>query len=161
MSQAGVLSIKTGPSGTDVVSVTGNDSVPVYADASGNINIIGLGGFTFTGNPGTHTLDLNPSGEVANYTNVVAAESPYTVLPTDYYISVDCSGGPVNLVFPSATVLFRLFIIKDRLGDSATNHITFTTTPSTIPFDNENTYTLETNFGATELLFNGTAYEVF
>ena len=54
------------------------------------------------------------------------AASPYTILLTDYYLGVDCSGGAVELDLPVAATAGagRVYIIKDESGDSAANTIT-------------------------------------
>lgn len=97
-----------------------------------------------------------------NYTNVTNAMSPYTVLADDYYISVDCSGGAVQLNFPNAPTFKRLWIIKDRTGNAATNNITLTTPGGTVTFDGLTTYTMNSNYQAIQLLANATpTYEVY
>lgn len=97
-----------------------------------------------------------------NYTNVTAAMSPYTVLATDYYLSVDCSAGAVQLNFPNAPTFKQLWIIKDRTGNAALNNITLTTPGGVVTFDGLVTYTLNSNFQAINLLANATpTYEVY
>ncbi len=49
-----------------VDSLTGNAGGPVGPDAGGNVNILGAGGITVTGNPGTNTLTITDGGLSAN-----------------------------------------------------------------------------------------------
>lgn len=97
-----------------------------------------------------------------NYTNVNHAASPYTVLSTDYYISVDTSGGVVTLNFPNAPTAKQLWIVKDRTGSSATSNITITTPGGTVTFDGLTSYIMNSNYQAINLLANTTpTYEVY
>jgi hypothetical protein len=97
-----------------------------------------------------------------NYTNVNHAASPYTVLSTDYYLSVDCSAGTVQLNFPNAPTFKQLWIVKDRTGSAATNNITLTTPGGTVTFDGLTTYTMNSNYQAVQLLANATpTYEIY
>lgn len=125
----------------------------------GNITSVG-GTIAVTNNSGN--INLETSGMLFAYTNVTSAMSPYTVLTTDYYISVNSSGGAVTLNFPNAPVANRTWVIKDRTGNAATNTITLTTPGGAVTFDGSTTYTIVSNFGAINLLANATpTYEVF
>ena len=97
-----------------------------------------------TGGGGTSPPSLTP-------TAVNAAMSPYAVLPTDYLILVDCSGGAVVLTMGLAALRSnRAVTIKDDSGDSAANNITINATaPDTI--DEAASYVLATNFDAITL----------
>src|SRR6185369_10562900 len=64
MSQAGRYINNSGPAGF-VQTLTGNVGGPV-PPSLGNINIIGSGDITVTGNPGTNTLTISDSGAVPN-----------------------------------------------------------------------------------------------
>jgi len=105
------------------------------------------------------TLDVN--GNIFHYTNVTHAMSPYQVQSSDYYISVDCSGGIVTLNFPNSTVTNRTWIIKDRTGNASANNISITTLGGVVTIDGQTTYKITSNFGAINLLFNATSYEVY
>lgn len=67
-------------------------------------------------NSADFTVDANGFvsllASVFNYTNVTHAMSPYTVLTTDYYISVDCSAGVVSLLFPNAPTFKQIWVVK-------------------------------------------------
>jgi hypothetical protein len=65
------------------------------------------------------------TGLVIPVTAVNNAASPYTVLGTDYFLSVDTSGGAVTVTLPAATALAgRTFVIRDMGGNAAVNNIT-------------------------------------
>ena len=95
------------------------------------------------------------------YTQINHASSPYTVLSTDNYISADPTAGTISILLPNAPTTFRKFIIKDRTGTASTNNISVTTVGGAVTIDGQTTYTIAGNFGAIELLFNGTSYEVY
>jgi hypothetical protein len=57
-------------------------------------------------------------------TAVTFAQSPYTVLPTDYLLEVDTTGGAVNIqTAASASRANKPFTVKDIAGNSAVNAI--------------------------------------
>lgn len=145
MSQAGMISVSSG--GGAVTSVTGISPILVNG---------------MSGVPETGAVTITFSGGASNYTNVTFADSPYTVVPTDYYISVDCSGGPVTLNFPDAPTFKQEWVVKDRTGSSGTNNITITTPGGTVTFDGSTTYLLDDMYEAAQLIANATpTYEIF
>lgn len=156
MSQAGRYISNTGPGGF-VQTLTGNTGGAV-PPTGGNINVVGTGGVTVAGNPGTSTLTISFLN-VLTYTNVNT--SPYVVLTTDQYLSVDCSGGPITVELPNAPVTGRVFIIKDRTGNAATNNITVTSVGGVLNIDGATTFVMNTAYESIEVIFNGTNYEVF
>ena len=95
------------------------------------------------------------------YTNVTHAMSPYTVLSTDYFISVDCTGGAVIINLPDAPTQNQQFIIKDRLGDSATNNVTVKSLSGVTTIDTESNYVFVDNFESLECLYHTGNYEIF
>src|SRR4051812_9000165 len=57
-------------------------------------------------------------------TSVNFAMSPYTILPADYLIEVDTSGGQVQLqTAASASRVNKPFTVKDITGNASTNPI--------------------------------------
>lgn len=132
------------------------------AAASSDINNAGLASF----NDSDFSVDSNgyvsALATVYNYTNVTHADSPYTVLVSDNYISVDCSGGTVTLNFPNAPVFKQRWTIKDRTGSASTNNITITTPGGSVTIDGLTSYVMKGNFDAVNLLANATpTYEVW
>lgn len=97
----------------------------------------------------------------SKYTNVTNAMSPYTVTATDYYISVDASGGTVTINLPDAPTANRQFIIKDRLGFAATNTITIKSLTGASTIDGQSTYNFTDNYESLECLYHSSNYEGF
>ncbi len=95
------------------------------------------------------------------YTNVNFAASPYTVLTTDNYISVDSSGGAVVLRFPNAPTTYKKWYVKDRTGNASGNNISVTTVGGSVTIDGSTTYSLASNYSSIQLVFNATSYEVY
>lgn len=89
------------------------------------------------------------------------AASPYTAIATDYYIGVDTSGGTVTIRLPNAPITNRTFVIKDSTGHAAASNISVTTPGGSVTFDGQTTYTMNANYQAINVRFNGTNYEVF
>jgi hypothetical protein len=117
-------------------------------------------GITITN--GNNSITIAATGSAFAYTNVNHAASPYTVLTTDEYISVDCSAGTVTLNFPNSPTAKQIWIVKDRTGSASTNNISITTPGNTVTFDGQTTYKIISNYGSVELLANATpTYEVF
>ena len=147
--------VKVGPNASDVIFVVGNGISASGISAAGNIYV--------TGNAATNTETINQTQAqfMTNYTSIAFGASPYTVLGTDYYISCVSSGGAITIKLPNAPTTNRLFIIKDKSGDATVNNISITTVGGSVTIDGQTTYTLAGNYGAVQLLFNGTSYEIF
>lgn len=149
--------------------------------ASNDLNISTAGYVVFDGTAtffgrtfqaGTGITLTNPSGVVGNttisasavalnYTSVNHAASPYTVLTTDDYISCDTSGGAITLLFPNAPATPEVWVIKDRTGNATANNITITTVGGAINIDGATSQLVNSNFGAVQMLFNGTTFELY
>jgi hypothetical protein len=174
----GTYIITTGTPSTNTltISVTGaittlyTENVGTATPMAGNLNVLGANGITTTGSGDTITITgptIPPSNIAFNYTNVTHAMSPYTVVTSpaasaDYYISVDCSGGAVQLNFPNAPTFKQLWIVKDRTGHASVSNITLTTPGGSVTFDGLTTYTMNSNYQAINLLANATpTYEVY
>jgi hypothetical protein len=109
---------------------------------------------------GANTITISASGLTpAAYTNVNT--SPYVVLITDEYLSVNASGGPITIELPDIPALSRVFIIKDRLGVAATNNITVTTVSGIADIDGSTSFVMNTNFEAIQIIGNGSSYEIY
>lgn len=96
-----------------------------------------------------------------NYVQVNNAASPYTVLSTDYYIACLTSTGLITIKLPNAPAAKRLFVIKDHDGSASASNISVTTVGGAVTIDGMTTYPIASNYGAINLLFNGTSYEVY
>lgn len=161
MSQAGVINI--GGSGTGVVqTLTGNTGGAVPPTA-GNINVLGAGNLTVSGNAGTSTLTISENSAVliTSYKSIAFADSPYTVLDSDYYISVDTSGGAITIRFPNAPTTLRSWIVKDRTGNALANNITLTTVGGAVLIDGATSKLMNINHQADEIMFNATSFEIY
>jgi len=124
-------------------------------NGSGVLNVLGANNISTTGSGNTITIN----GGAFAYTNVTT--SPYVVLTTDDYLSVNTSTIAITIQLPNAPSIGRVFIIKDRTGNAATHNITVTTVGGAVNIDGATTFVMNTAFESIEVIFNGTAYEVF
>lgn len=131
MSQAGILSDSGGTGGNDIRTITGNSGGAVAGDASYNVDLIGAGTLTVTGNPGTNTLTITDASTVWSRISTNTAMSI-----NNGYICVS-PGGALLLSLPAIAPVGSLievtlagatsFQINQSLGVSI-NFNTFTTT---------------------------------
>jgi hypothetical protein len=128
----------------NIVNINGGDGVEVIANPNGSNNMV-----------------INLTDVATEYTNVTFAMSPYTVTATDYFISVDATNGPVTINLPDTPNANRQFIIKDRLGQSASNNITIKSLTGASTIDQQATYTFLDNYESLDCLYNSSNYEVF
>ncbi len=146
-------------SGIDGVNV---GSVATVVTESGNQlgTAVISGGTGITVTPGANSIVISGSGSITfTYTNVNT--SPYVVLVTDEYLSVDSSGGPITIQLPNAATLGKTFVIKDRTGSAAINNITVTTVGGVVNIDGATTFVMNTAFQSISLLGNNTSYEIY
>lgn len=90
----------TGQASGDVQSVTGNSGGPVPPTA-GNLNLLGNGIITVTGNPGTSTLTISSTSSAAFVWNV-ASVSPTAMVSNNGYYSA--TGAPIVFSLPLVAV---------------------------------------------------------
>jgi hypothetical protein len=150
---------KTFIAGIDGVNVGSVAKVLTMAsDQVGTATITAGTGITVT--PGANTITIASSGTTSlTYTNVNT--TPYVVLATDEYLSVDCSGGSITVQLPNAATLGRVFIIKDRTGSANSNPITVTTVGGAVNIDGATTYSMNTQYAAINIIGNGSTYEIY
>lgn len=147
-------------SGGSVIATTYVEDSGSASPVASILKIVGGMGISTTGSG--NTITINANAITSPYTNVTHAMSPYTVLITDEYISVDCSAGAVTLNFPNAPIDKETWIVKDRTGSAATNNISITTPGGSVTFDGQTTYKIISNYGSINVLANATpTYEVF
>lgn len=104
---------------------------------------------------------ITPVSSALTITTVNHAASPYTVLSTDQFISVDSSGGVVTIRLPNTTTTGRVIDIKDATSSAATNNITLTTPGGTVTIDGGTSFVMNTNYQSTSVIFNGSNYLIF
>jgi hypothetical protein len=158
--------------GTAVVAGggTGDTSFTAYAVITGgttstgalqNVSGVGSSGQVLTSS-GAGALPVWSTPSVAfAYTAVNAAASPYTVLSTDYYLACDVTAGTITIRLPNAPTTKTVYIIKDKVGLSATNNITVTTVGGTVTIDGATTFVMNTAYQAINVLFDGSNYQIY
>lgn len=95
-------------------------------------------------------------------TPVTFAQSPYTVLPTDYLLEVDTTGGAVSIqTAASASRGNKPFTVKDIAGNAAVNAISVLRTGAET-IDGLTSYPMDSAFDAKTFKpkLAGTGYEV-
>lgn len=140
--------------------VTDNGTV---IPAANIVNITGGPGIEVVANPtGSNNLVINQTNVVSKYTAISFADSPYTVLPDDYYISVDGSGGIVVVNLPDSPVVDQKFLIKDRLGNATKlKPITIKSLSGVVTVDTKNSVDINSKYESCEVLFHNSNYETF
>lgn len=140
-------------------TLTGDSGGPV-SPTLGNINILGGAGIAVAGNPGTSTLTISATGsDILAYTDVNS--SPYVVLATDEFLSVDCSGGAITVQLPDTPVVGQVFYVKDRTGNANTFNITVTTVSGATLIDGAATYVMNTQYAAISIVGGSSVYQIF
>lgn len=131
MSQTGTVSDSGGTGGNDIRTITGNTGGAVAGDASYNVNLLGSGTITVTGNAGTNTLTITDASTVWSTvsTNTVMAIN-------NGYICI-APGGTLNMLLPSTAPVGSLievtlqgataFLVNQPAGVSV-NYNSFSTT---------------------------------
>ncbi len=126
-SAGGMNIVATGAAAKDIIITNTNGSMTLTAGESVTdaMNITASGAASRVNiTAGTGSIKF-ASGWIVPVTTVLNAASPYTVLGTDYFISVDTSGGAVTITLPAATaVAGRTFVIRDTGGAAAASNIT-------------------------------------
>jgi hypothetical protein len=119
-----------------------------------------LGGTGISTTGSGNTITINNTFNMA-YKAISVTDSPYTVLDTDDFISVDASGGAVTVRLPNSTTVGREIVIKDRTGSAATNNITVTTVGGAVTIDGQITYVFTDPYESIDLMFGSSVYQTF
>ncbi len=140
--------------------VANNGQIPIGSTGADPViaNITAGAGITIVNGAGSITIS-SAGADLLTYTNVTI--TPYVVLPADEYLSVDTSALAITIQLPNAPAIGRVFIIKDRFGNATANNITVTTVGGVILIDGTPAFVMNTNLEAINVIFSGTAYEVF
>lgn len=129
-SAGGMNVVAVGAAAKDIIITNTNGSMTLTAGE----NVTDAMNFTASGaasritlTAGTGSISLQ-SGLVVKKKDVVFIDSPYTILGTDYFISVDTSGGAITVTLPNAATLAgRTYVIRDTGGAAAASNITIGT----------------------------------
>lgn len=142
------------------LGVASNGQLPIGSAGADPVLATLTAGVGISITNGAGSISIAATGTTnLTYTNVNV--SPYVVLVTDEYLSVDCSGGAITVQLPNAATTGRVFIIKDRTGSAATHNITVTTVGGAVNIDGATTFVMNTNFEAIQVIGNSVSYEVF
>ena len=124
-------------------------------------SLIGEGNLTFDGQTLSVYGDTHFAGSVVyNFVSVASdgtqPSGTYNINPSDYYIAIDTTAGPVNVELPPASGLAggHTYIIKDQTGNAETNNITISTKNSDL-IDGTNSVTLRSPHAAIQVFCNG------
>jgi len=91
---------------------------------------------------------------------ITFAMSPYTVLPTDYLLDVDTSGGAVTINMMLAAARNNLELtVKDITGNASTNNISVVRGGAET-IDGLTTYLIASDFGANKFKPKTSGYQV-
>lgn len=142
------------------LAVAGNGQIPIGSAGADPViaNLTAGAGITITNGAGTITIASSGTTNLT-YTNVNT--TPYVVLPTDEYLGVDSSGAPITIQLPNAPAVGRVFTIKDRTGSANVNNITVTTVGGIVNIDGAASYTMNTQYAAINVLFDGATYQIW
>jgi len=149
---AGVDIIVTNTGGSLELDATESisDAVRIKASgAAGGISLqAGTGGITST------------SGRKINVTAKTNADSPYTVLGTDHYLTGNTVGGVLTFTLPAAPTTGRELYIYDVGGAAGANNITVNGNGNNIAMSGSSAATkaLAANFSSMHLVYNGTIW---
>jgi hypothetical protein len=129
----------------------------IATPVAGVLNVHGGMGIEVTG--AGNTVTIESTGVFYRYINVNT--TPYFVLETDVYLSVDTSTIPITILLPDGALLGEPYIVKDRTGNAATNNITITTVSDITNIDGGTSYVMDTGYQSISIIGNGTSYELY
>jgi hypothetical protein len=124
-------------------------------------SVTGTAGYVLTANAAGSAPSFQVLPGTSSFTYTDVSSSPYVVLTTDNYISVDCSGGIITIQLPNTATLGRSFIIKDRTGSAAAFNITVTTVGGAVNIDGATTFVMNTAYESINVIGNGSTYEIY
>lgn len=132
---------------------------PVQYGGSGNDIFYNNGTAGPAGPPGPQGPqgEPGPPGSLIVPVTVVTT-TPYIPDSTEYFLCVDVPpNGAVQVILP-ASVVGKVFVVKDCSGIAQTNPITISAVAATI--DGVATATINTNYGSLEFIFDGTEWHI-
>ncbi len=154
-----------GNAGTNTLTVSAVGSVPnsfhtdsgIATPIAGVLNIVGGQGIEVTG--ASNTVTVASTGIFFSYINVNT--TPYFVLDTDVYLSVDTSVMPITILLPDNALLGEPFFIKDRTGNAAVRNINVTTVSGLTNIDGGTSFIMDSAYQSISLVGNGSTYEIW
>lgn len=154
MSQVISQTSSGGGGGSSIDTLTGNSGGAV-PPTTNNINILGTGSIVVTGNIGNSTLTIsNNAGSILSYT---ATAISYQVLITDATIGVTSTAAARTITMPlSGMTAGQIWTVKDESGLASVNNITIAGNAANI--DGAAFFTINNNYGAVNIYWNGTAF---
>lgn len=129
--------------------------------AAGALSILGGLNVDTSGAGSTITINAFSGSQTVKYTNVTAPDSPYTVLPDDYYLSCDLSLGPITILLPDAPVIGRIFQVKDREGLAQVDQIIVQSFSGAVTIDGGVFFEMNNAFEGVSVLYGLSGYEIF
>lgn len=125
------LSSSSGSSGSSILTIMGNSGGAVPPDGSGNINLIGVGSASFSGNSGTNTITLTVDNIVSTWTDQAGSFTPSQ--STGYFITGTATANLPSSPSQGDTISFCLdtssiLTIQANTGQS----IQYSTTTSSV-----------------------------
>lgn len=107
----------------------------------------------------TDTGGFVSSGPITSHVNVFTGTGNVTMTSTDNIIIIKKSvGAATTVTLPSSPATGRMITVKDGKGDSSTNAITIS--PATGTIDGAASITLNLNYAAVDLCYNGSEWSV-
>jgi hypothetical protein len=123
--------------------------LPFVDDKDFFINYMAPGQTGPAGPPGPQ----GPAGTVTSVPVTLIDEATYTPTANEYFLGI-IYDGTVTITLPSS-VAGKVYIIKDSLGDSSTNHTTIVAS-----IDGAASYVLNIDWSSVTLIYNGIEWNV-
>lgn len=137
----------TSATGGDLVLTSGTGT-----SVAGNVTVQ-AGGTTIV--QATPSKFITSKGVRKSLTTVTGT---YSVLATDENLIVTTNAAPFTITLPGSPSAGDFYLVKDGVGNSATNNITVSGNGNNI--DGSSNYSLNINYGAIGLMYNGTQWNV-
>jgi len=147
-------------------SVIISDTDAVSGITQLNVDNVQINGNTISTSDTNGNLVLSPDGTGnvdASACGIIfkrrAVSSSDDVDPDDYYLGI--TSGTVTLTFDSADFTAgQAFVVKDEAGAAGTNNITLASANAET-FDGNATYTINVDYGAVDVIFDGSDFFIF
>ena len=108
------------------------------------------------------SLNLQTTGTIqatgGQLLGVTLTSTNYTVLVSDYLISVDAQSGPINITMPASPSTGAEFIVKDANGNAGTNNITILGNGHNV--DGASSFVMTSNYESITLIYNGSKWSI-